>query len=305
MISGALHSAASSIPSWGAHLIRGKQGGLWEVCIGLEVHAQINSLSKLFSRASASPNLDATSNSQVAYLDAAIPGTLPLLNEECVNKIILTSLALNATVHPHSVFERKHYFYCDLPLGYQITQQRHPLASNGLLEIEVGATPEHHSYRKTVRITRIQLEQDSGNAFKEHPLSPFPSLSGWIGKSVHDVIAHHSLIDLNRAGVPLMEIVFEPDLRSSQEAAQTLRQLQHLLRHVGTSDANMEEGGMRADLNVSVRRVVEGEEGPISSPLPPMGPRVEIKNMNSVRFLARAVEYETRRQVRRKQMLYE
>ncbi|RHY71853.1 hypothetical protein DYB38_009078 [Aphanomyces astaci] len=269
----------------------------WEVCIGLEIHAQILSASKLFSGSSAASKSAAfLPNSRVSFFDAAMPGTLPSLNRSCVAQAVRTAHALQSDVNLQSVFERKHYFYCDLPLGYQITQQRAPIASNGILKFHVKDTAGETVARNTnfssrkeknaaqkqlaaadadewvekqVRINRIQIEQDSG-------------------KSLHMLDATH--VDLNRAGTGLMEIVFEPDLRSAAEAGQVLREVQHLLRHIGTCDGNMEDGSMRCDLNVSVRPKAAEEH--------PFGERVEVKNMNSIRHLMRAVEFEMERQVR-------
>ncbi|ETW03052.1 aspartyl/glutamyl-tRNA(Asn/Gln) amidotransferase, B subunit [Aphanomyces invadans] len=269
----------------------------WEVCVGLEIHAQIQSLSKLFSGSSAASKAASfLPNSRVSFFDAAMPGTLPSVNKACVAQAVRTAHALQSDVNLQSVFERKHYFYCDLPLGYQITQQRAPIASNGVLKFHVkhssndvaarntnfssrkeknaaqkqlaAATEVEEGIERQVRINRIQIEQDSG-------------------KSLHTLDATH--VDLNRAGTGLMEIVFEPDLRSAAEAGQVLREVQHLLRHIGTCDGNMEDGSMRCDLNVSVR--------PKSDVEAPFGERVEVKNMNSIRHLMRAVEYEMERQV--------
>ncbi|OQR91963.1 aspartyl/glutamyl-tRNA(Asn/Gln) amidotransferase subunit B [Thraustotheca clavata] len=267
----------------------------WEVCIGLEIHAQIQSVSKLFSGSSAASKGSLVPNTRVSFFDAALPGTLPTVNEACVQQAIRTAGALQSTIQKHSVFERKHYFYCDLPLGYQITQQRAPIATNGVLNFQVQETQQRVStnftsrkeknaaskvkknqqidewVEKQVRINRIQIEQDSG-------------------KSVHTLDATH--VDLNRAGTGLMEIVFEPDLRSAAEAGQVLREVQHLLRHIGTCDGNMEDGSMRCDLNVSVRTKPTSENEQI-----PFGERVEVKNMNSIKNLMRAVEYEMQRQI--------
>ncbi|EQC39300.1 hypothetical protein SDRG_03506 [Saprolegnia diclina VS20] len=269
----------------------------WEVCIGLEIHAQIQSVSKLFSGASAATKGSLVPNTRVSFFDAALPGTLPSVNVACVQQAVRTARALQSDVQLRSVFERKHYFYCDLPLGYQITQQRAPIATNGVLKFQVQeATPvvqtnftsrkeknaaskkaatkaDDEWVEKSVRINRIQIEQDSG-------------------KSIHTLDATH--VDLNRAGTGLMEIVFEPDLRSAAEAGQVLREVQHLLRHIGTCDGNMEEGSMRCDLNVSVRPKPSTLEEETSIPF---GERVEVKNMNSIKNLVKAVEYEMERQV--------
>lgn len=298
----------------------------WEVVVGLEVHAQVLSRSKLFSGASASftdtakarnggvegqglrisagdgsfevrgmpsgaaaggdasaggPGGDDSSaavgglraNSTVALFDAALPGTLPSLNAAAVDQAIASGLALKGAVQPVSVFERKHYFYCDLPHGYQITQLRHPVVVGGELRVDVpvrdasGRRVAGESRRISVRINRIQLETDSGH-------------------NVHTMHAERTFVDLNRAGVALMEIVSEPDLRSADEAGAFLRKLQRLLKHIGACDGKMEEGSMRCDVNVSIRR--PGGE---------FGERVEMKNLNSIRAVVRAVEHETQRQI--------
>ncbi|POM73363.1 Aspartyl/glutamyl-tRNA(Asn/Gln) amidotransferase, B subunit [Phytophthora palmivora] len=265
-------------------LLRGPSGKLWEVCIGLEVHAQVLSRSKLMSAAAAATVASAKPNRHVSFFDAALPGTLPVINRECVHQAIRLGLAVDATVHPRSLFERKHYFYCDLPLGYQLTQQRAPVASGGALHFELPTSAD--VIPRSVRITRIQIEQDSG-------------------KSNHDLEEDSTVVDLNRAGTALLEIVMEPDLRSPLEAGQVMRQLQHLLRHLDVCDGNMEEGSMRCDLNVSVRPTNLGEEADaetlhcalMSSSAAPFGERVEVKNMNSIRNMMRAAEYEARRQI--------
>ncbi|MBL0941261.1 MAG: Asp-tRNA(Asn)/Glu-tRNA(Gln) amidotransferase subunit GatB [Alphaproteobacteria bacterium] len=240
-------------------LVKGKTG-LWEVIIGLEVHAQITSKSKLFS--SASTDFGNEPNTQVSFIDAGFPGMLPVINEYCVEQAIKTGLGLNAEIHPVSVFDRKNYFYADLPTGYQISQFKHPIVGEGFLEIELidGTT-------KNVAIERLHLEQDAG-------------------KSIHDQNPTKSYIDLNRAGVALMEIVTKPDMRSREEAMAFMRKLRSLLRYLGTCDGNMEQGSMRADVNISVRRPAEA-----------LGTRAEIKNVNSIRFLGQAVDYEVTRQI--------
>ena len=234
--------------------------GAWEVVVGLEVHAQVVSASKLFSGASAT--YGAEPNAQVSFVDAAFPGMLPVINAECVVQAVRTGLGLNAHVNLMSRFDRKNYFYADLPAGYQISQYAHPIVGAGSIEIELadGAT-------KAIGVTRLHLEQDAG-------------------KSLHDQDPTRSYIDLNRAGVALMEIVSEPDLRSPEEAGAYLRKLRTIMRYLGTCDGNMEEGSMRADVNVSVRR--HGE---------PFRTRCEVKNVNSVRFVMHAIEAEARRQV--------
>ncbi len=240
-------------------IIRGATGD-WEMVIGLEVHAQVVSNSKLFSGAATA--FGAEPNTQVSLVDAAMPGMLPVINKVCVEQAVRTGLGLKAKINLHSVFDRKNYFYPDLPQGYQISQYLQPVVGEGkvILDMEDGSTRE-------IGITRLHLEQDAG-------------------KSVHDQHPDRTYVDLNRAGVALMEIVSEPDIRSPDEAAAYLRKLRSILRYLGTCDGNMEEGSMRADVNVSVRRPGEG-----------YGTRCEIKNVNSVRFIQQAIEYEARRQV--------
>jgi aspartyl-tRNA(Asn)/glutamyl-tRNA(Gln) amidotransferase subunit B len=234
--------------------------GAWEVVVGLEVHAQVISRAKLFS--GAATDFGASPNTQVSFIDAAFPGMLPVINRECVAQAVRTGLGLNAHIHMVSRFDRKNYFYADLPAGYQISQYEHPLVGQGKVEIELadGATRE-------IGITRLHLEQDAG-------------------KSLHDQHPTKSYIDLNRAGVALMEIVSEPDIRSPEEAGAYLRKLRSILRYLGTCDGNMEEGSMRADVNVSVRK--HGE---------PYRTRCEVKNLNSVRFVMHAIEAEAKRQI--------
>lgn len=240
-------------------LVKGKTG-LWEVVIGLEVHAQIISKSKLFS--GASTDFGSEANTQVSFVDAGFPGMLPVINEFCVEQAIKTGLGLNAEIHEVSTFDRKNYFYADLPTGYQISQFKHPIVGEGALEIDL---PDGSV--KTIAIERLHLEQDAG-------------------KSIHDQHATKSFIDLNRAGVALMEIVTKPDMRNREEAMAFVRKLRSLLRYLGTCDGNMEQGSMRADVNVSVRRPGEA-----------LGTRAEIKNVNSIRFLGQAVDYEVARQI--------
>ncbi len=234
--------------------------GTWEVVIGLEVHAQVISASKLFSGASAA--YGAEPNTQVSFVDAAFPGMLPVLNAECVAQAVRTGLGLRARINLVSRFDRKNYFYADLPAGYQISQYEQPIVGAGAVEIELldGTS-------KAIGITRLHLEQDAG-------------------KSLHDQDPTRSHIDLNRAGVALMEIVSEPDLRGPEEAGAYLRKLRAILRYLGTCDGNMEEGSLRADVNVSVRRAGE-----------PFRTRCEIKNVNSVRYVMHAIEAEARRQI--------
>ena len=234
--------------------------GSWELVVGLEVHAQVISRSKLVSGASATYGKDP--NSQVSLVDAAFPGMLPVINEECVAQAVRTGLGLKAHINLESRFDRKNYFYADLPAGYQISQFSHPIVGKGVIEIELADRTT-----REIGITRLHLEQDAG-------------------KSLHDRDPRRSLIDLNRAGVALMEIVSEPDLRSPEEAGAYLRKLRTLLRYLGTCDGNMEEGSMRADVNISIRR--HGE---------PLRTRCEIKNVNSVRYVMQAIEVEARRQV--------
>jgi aspartyl-tRNA(Asn)/glutamyl-tRNA(Gln) amidotransferase subunit B len=236
-------------------------GADWEVVIGLEVHAQATSLSKLFSGAATA--FGAAPNSQVSLVDAAMPGMLPVLNRKAVEQAVKTGLGLKAEINLHSVFERKNYFYPDLPQGYQISQYQQPIVGEGVVEIEL-----EDGTAKEVGIERLHLEQDAG-------------------KSLHDEHPSKTYIDLNRSGVILMEIVTRPDMRSAAEAAAFLRKLRSILRYLGTCDGNMEEGSLRADVNLSVRRPGE-----------PLGTRTETKNLNSIRFVQQAIEVETRRQVK-------
>jgi len=234
--------------------------GPWEVVLGLEVHAQVISKSKLFS--AAATNFGAEPNSQVSFVDAGFPGMLPVINEFCVEQAVKTGLGLNARINLRSVFDRKNYFYADLPAGYQISQYLRPVVGKGRIVIDL---PDGRS--RDVGITRLHLEQDAG-------------------KSLHDQHPSRTYVDLNRSGVALMEIVSEPDMRSAEEAAAYLRKLRSILRYLGTCDGNMDEGSMRCDVNVSVRR--PGGE---------LGTRCEIKNVNSIRFVYQAIEYEARRQI--------
>jgi aspartyl-tRNA(Asn)/glutamyl-tRNA(Gln) amidotransferase subunit B len=240
-------------------LIKGATGD-WQVVIGLEVHAQVASKAKLFS--GASTEFGGAPNSHVSLVDAAMPGMLPVINAECVTQAVRTGLGLKATIQPVSVFERKNYFYPDLPQGYQISQYKQPIVVGGEVEIDVdGETIK-------VGIERLHLEQDAG-------------------KLIHDQHAEYSLVDLNRAGVALMEIVSRPDMRSAKQAQAYVAKVRSILRYLGTSDADMEKGNLRADLNVSVRRAGETE----------LGTRCEIKNVNSIRFIGQAIDYEARRQI--------
>ena len=238
--------------------IKGATGD-WEVVIGLEVHAQVTSNAKLFSGAATA--FGAEPNSQVSLIDAAMPGMLPVPNRECIRQAVRTGMAIDAQINKWSRFDRKNYFYADLPQGYQISQLYHPLVGEGSIEIEDGETI------KTIGVERIHVEQDAG-------------------KLMHDQHPTRSYVDLNRSGVALMEIVSRPDMRSPAEAGAYLRKLRAILRYVGSCDGNMEEGSMRADVNVSVRR--PGEE---------FGTRTETKNVNSVRFVMAAIEHEANRQV--------
>ncbi|XP_069412812.1 glutamyl-tRNA(Gln) amidotransferase subunit B, mitochondrial isoform X3 [Ovis canadensis] len=238
----------------------------WAAVVGLEIHAQIASNSKLFSGSQV--HFAAPPNSLVSFFDASLPGTLPVLNRRCVEAAVMTGLALDCHINRKSLFDRKHYFYADLPAGYQITQQRLPIAVNGSLaySVSVGRKPSQMVTR-TVRVKQIQLEQDSG-------------------KSLHDDLRSQTLIDLNRAGIGLLEVVLEPDMSCGEEAATAVRELQLILQALGTSQANMAEGQLRVDANISVHRPGE-----------PLGVRTEVKNLNSARFLARAIDYEIQRQI--------
>ncbi len=234
--------------------------GSWEYVIGLEVHAQIVSVSKLFSGAPVA--FGAHPNAQVSAVDAGMPGMLPVINMACIEQAVRTGLAINGTINRRSVFDRKNYFYPDLPQGYQISQYKQPIVSGGHLVIELD-----DGTSKRIRIERLHVEQDAG-------------------KSLHDQDPDHSLVDLNRSGIGLMEIVSHPDLGSPEEAALYVRKLRSILRYAGTCNGNMQEGSLRVDANVSVRR--PGGE---------LGTRCEIKNLNSLRYLQRAIEFEGHRQV--------
>jgi aspartyl-tRNA(Asn)/glutamyl-tRNA(Gln) amidotransferase subunit B len=240
-------------------LIKGATGD-WEVVIGMEIHAQVTSEAKLFS--GASTEFGGAPNSHVSLVDAAMPGMLPVINEECVREAIRTGLGLKAKINLRSVFDRKNYFYPDLPQGYQISQYKSPIVGEGavIVDLEGGETV-------CVGIERVHLEQDAG-------------------KSLHDRDPEYSYVDLNRSGVALMEIVSKPDLRSADEAKAFITKLRSILRYLGTCDGDMEKGNLRADVNVSVRRPGE-----------PLGTRCEIKNVNSIRFIGQAIEHEARRQI--------
>ena len=241
-------------------IIAGAKGD-WEMVIGLEVHAQVTSNAKLFSGASTA--FGAAPNSNVSLVDAAMPGMLPVINGFCVEQAVRTGLGLKAKINRFSRFDRKNYFYPDLPQGYQISQLYHPIVGEGEVIVDLGP-----GVARKVRVERIHLEQDAG-------------------KSVHDLDPDLSYVDLNRTGVALMEIVSRPDIRGPEEAAEYVRKLRQILRYLGTCDGNMQEGSLRADVNVSVRP--KGSDT--------LGTRCEIKNMNSMRFIVQAVEYEARRQI--------
>src|SRR6202047_4379054 len=240
-------------------LIKGATGD-WEMVIGLEVHAQVTSNSKLFS--GASTEFGGEPNSHVSLVDAAMPGMLPVINEYCVKQAVRTGLGLNAQINRRSVFDRKNYFYPDLPQGYQISQYKSPIVGEGEVVVELAGGES-----VAVGIERLHLEQDAG-------------------KLLHDQSPSLSLVDLNRSGVALMEIVSKPDIRSSEQAKAYVAKVRSILRYLGTCDGDMEKGNLRADVNVSVRR-----------PGGPLGTRCEIKNMNSINFIGQAIEYEARRQI--------
>ena len=242
-----------------SYVLKGKAGE-WEVVIGLEVHAQIISKAKLFS--GAATDFGAAPNTQVSLVDAAMPGMLPVINEVCIEQAVRTGLGLNAKINLYSVFERKNYFYPDLPQGYQISQFLNPIVGEGILTIDMPEGP------REIGIERLHLEQDAG-------------------KSLHDQDPKLTFIDLNRSGVALMEIVSKPDLRSPEEAGEYIRKLRTILRYLGTCDGNMEQGSLRCDANVSIRLI--GEEA--------LRTRTEIKNINSVRFVMAAIDHEARRQL--------
>lgn len=232
----------------------------YEVVVGLEIHAQVTSNSKLFS--GASTTFGAEPNHNVSLVDAAMPGMLPTINGECVRQAVRTGLALNAQINKYSVFDRKNYFYADLPQGYQISQFKYPVVGEGIIQIDLG-----DGVTKDIGVERIHLEQDAG-------------------KSMHDQHPSKTFVDLNRCGVALMEIVSKPDMSSPEDAGAYVTKVRSILRYIGSCDGNMEQGSMRADVNVSVRRAGE-----------PLGTRCELKNINSVRFVRQSVEVEARRQV--------
>ena len=245
--------------------------GPWELVIGMEVHAQISSKSKLFSGASTS--FGSEPNSNVSLVDAGMPGMLPVLNKFCVEQAIKTGLGLGAKINLISKFDRKNYFYPDLPQGYQISQLYEPLVGEGEVRIEMSP-----GIGRTVRVERIHVEQDAG-------------------KSIHDMDPQLSFVDLNRTGVALMEIVSRPDIRGPEEAAEFVRKLRQILRYLGTCDGNMQEGSLRADVNISICKKGDYEKYRESNDFSYLGTRCEIKNMNSMRFIQQAIEFEARRQI--------
>ncbi len=243
----------------------------WELVIGLEVHAQVSSNAKLFS--GASTTFGAEPNSNVAFVDAGMPGMLPVINEECVAQAVRTGLGLKANINLLSAFDRKNYFYPDLPQGYQISQLYHPIVGEGEVFVEMD-----DGTARTVRIERIHLEQDAG-------------------KSVHDMDPNNSFVDLNRTGVALMEIVSRPDIRGPEEAAAYVTKLRQIMQYLGTCDGNMQNGSLRADVNVSVCRPGDYEKYQATQDFNHLGTRCEIKNMNSMRFMQAAIDFEARRQI--------
>ena len=242
------------------YFIKGEKNK-WEVIIGLEVHAQVLSKSKLFS--SSSTKFGAEPNTQVSLVDSAFPGMLPVINQFCIEQSVKTGLGLKAKINLYSVFDRKNYFYADLPQGYQISQYKNPIVGEGEVTLDMPYGT------KKIRIERLHLEQDAG-------------------KSIHDLDPENSFIDLNRSGVALMEIVSKPDLRSPDEVNVYVKKLRSIMRYLGTCDGNMQEGSLRADVNVSVRKVGEKQ----------FGTRCEIKNVNSIKFMQMAIEHEAKRQVK-------
>jgi len=251
-------------------LLKGETGD-WEIVIGMEVHAQVLSNAKLFS--GASTQFGAEPNSQVSFIDAGFPGMLPVINEKCIEQAVRTGLGLKAKINLRSLFDRKNYFYPDLPQGYQISQYKDPVVGEGevMIDLKDGETVR-------VGIERLHLEQDAG-------------------KSLHDQHPDSSFVDLNRSGIALMEIVTKPHMRSSEEAAAFLKKLRAIVRYLGTCDGNMDEGSMRADVNVSVCRTGGYDKFRQTGDFKHLGTRCEIKNVNSMRFIAQAVEYEARRQI--------
>ncbi len=253
-----------------AKVISGAKGD-WELVIGMEIHAQVASQAKLFS--GASTRVGAEPNSNVSFVDCAMPGMLPVINEFCVEQTVRTGLGLKARINLTSAFDRKNYFYPDLPQGYQISQLYHPLVGEGEVLVEMGP-----GLARKVRIERIHLEQDAG-------------------KSIHDMDPTMSFVDFNRTGVALMEIVSRPDIRSPEEAAAYVSKLRQILRYLGTCDGDMQHGNLRADVNVSVCRPGDYERYQATQDFSHLGTRCEIKNMNSLRFIQAAIDYEARRQI--------
>ncbi|MBY5972182.1 Asp-tRNA(Asn)/Glu-tRNA(Gln) amidotransferase subunit GatB [Ferrimonas balearica] len=243
----------------------------WELVIGMEVHAQVSSKAKLFS--GGSTQFGAEPNSNVAFVDAAMPGMLPVINEFCVEQAVRTGLGLKAEINLRSAFDRKNYFYPDLPQGYQISQLYHPIVGEGEILVDMGP-----GVARLVRVERIHLEQDAG-------------------KSIHDMDPNMSFVDLNRTGVALMEIVSRPDIRGPEEAAAYVTKLRQILRYLGTCDGNMQNGNMRADVNVSVCRPGQYEKYMETQDFSHLGTRCELKNMNSMRFIQQAIDFEARRQI--------
>jgi aspartyl-tRNA(Asn)/glutamyl-tRNA(Gln) amidotransferase subunit B len=248
----------------------------WELVIGMEVHAQVSSKAKLFS--GASTRFGAEPNSNVSFVDAGMPGMLPVINEFCVAQAVRTGLGLKADIHLRSAFDRKNYFYPDLPQGYQISQLYHPIVGEGEVLVEMGPNEAGQPTARTVRIERIHLEQDAG-------------------KSIHDMDPAMSFVDLNRTGVALMEIVSRPDIRGPEEAAAYVTKLRLIMLYLGTCDGNMASGNLRADVNVSVCQPGAWERYRETGDFSHLGTRCEIKNMNSLRFIQQAIEYEARRQI--------
>ena len=253
-----------------SRIVKGQTGD-WEIVIGMEVHAQVTSNSKLFS--GASTEFGADPNSQVSFVDAGMPGMLPVINAKCIEQAVRTGLGLKAKINLRSLFDRKNYFYPDLPQGYQISQFKDPIVGEGEVTIDLK-----DGTSILVGIERLHLEQDAG-------------------KSIHDQHPDQSFVDLNRSGVALMEIVTKPHMRTSEEAAAFLKKLRAIVRYLGTCDGNMDEGSMRADVNVSVCRVGGYDKFRADGSFKHLGTRCEIKNVNSMRFIAQAVEYEARRQI--------
>ncbi|MCC6863543.1 MAG: Asp-tRNA(Asn)/Glu-tRNA(Gln) amidotransferase subunit GatB [Rhodobacteraceae bacterium] len=259
-----------SYDTWKPKVIAGATGD-WELVIGMEIHAQIASNAKLFS--GASTQVGSEPNSNVAFVDVAMPGMLPVINEFCIEQVVRSGLGLKAKINRTSAFDRKNYFYPDLPQGYQISQFYYPIVGEGEVLVEMGP-----GVARLVRIERIHLEQDAG-------------------KSIHDMDPNMSFVDFNRTGVALMEIVSRPDIRGPEEAAAYVSKLRQILRYLGTCDGNMQNGNLRVDVNVSVCRPGQYEKYQATQDFGHLGTRCEIKNMNSLRFIQQAIEYESRRQI--------